>query len=197
MKKTYQLFKAVECSLENWNRYYISSFKNLNPEILNININLPQNDELIIFSSTNQSNIGNPSGFYNEFSYNNNSVINIPIHKDNEHELIVITPINLSGEIFGSYEMLLSMTQSYRAFDVQAKNLIMISVVSLFILVFSLLFLIRKIIVKPITTFRNATKIIGEGNLDEKIKIFSNDELGDLSLAFNQMTDDLKKFVCT
>lgn len=200
-EKAVVISQAIDAAIENPDelqdkqklQYYISSFKSLNPEILNININLPQNDELIVFSSTNQSNIGNPSGFYNEFSYNNNSVINIPIHNNNEHELIVITPLNLSGEIFGSYEMLLSMTQSYNAFDVQAKNLIMISIVSLFILVFSLLFLIRKIIVKPITTFRNATKIIGEGNLDKKIKIFSNDELGDLSLAFNQMTDDLKK----
>jgi signal transduction histidine kinase len=69
----------------------------------------------------------------------------------------------------------------------------MISVVSLFILIFSLLFLLRRTVVKPVIAFRNAATIIGEGNLNEKIKINTKDELGDLSRAFNQMTDDLKK----
>ena len=48
---------------------------------------------------------------YNYFSYNNNSVLNIPINKDNRRDLIVINPINLSGEIYGTYEILLSMAK--------------------------------------------------------------------------------------
>jgi signal transduction histidine kinase len=173
-------------------QYYISSFSSLNPEVLKININLPDNEELKVSASTNMSFIGSSSSRYNTFSYENEAVVNIPIHYDDSHELIVITPINLSGQIFGTYEMLLSMSKSYQAFDNQAKNLIMISVVSLFVLVFSLLLLLRKTVVKPVIAFRDAAKIIGEGNLDEKIEIKSMDELGELSRAFNQMTDDLK-----
>jgi len=174
-------------------QYYISSFSSLNPEVLKININLPDEEELKIFASTNMSFIGSSSSQYNNFSYENEAVVNIPMHHDDSHELIVITPINLSGQIYGTYEILISMSQSYNAFDNQAKNLIMISIVSLFVLVFSLLFLIRKTLVKPVIAFRDAAKIIGEGNLEEKITISSNDELGELSRAFNQMTDDLKK----
>jgi len=137
--------------------------------------------------------INNSSGKYNIFSYNNDAVVNIPIHDGNSHTISVITPINLSGHIYGTYEMLLSMNESYTAFDVRARNLVMISVFSLFILIFSFLILLRRIIVKPIISFRDASKIIGEGKLDTKIKIRSKDELGELSNAFNQMTDDLKK----
>jgi signal transduction histidine kinase len=52
---------------------------------------------------------------------------------------------------------------------------------------------LRKIVVKPIITFRDASNIIGSGNLDAKIDIISKDEIGDLSKSFNQMTEDLKK----
>jgi len=110
----------------------------MNPEGLKININLPDKEELKIFASTNMSFIGDYSSHYNNFSYENEAVVNIPIHHDDSHELIVITPINLSGQIYGTYEILISMSQSYNAFDNQAKNLIMISIVSLFVLVFNI-----------------------------------------------------------
>lgn len=195
------LSKALDTTIGNYSEFndkekihsYILNFSSLNPEVLDISINLPDGEDLKVFASTDLISVNNKSGKYNIFSYENNAVVNIPIHKDNSHTITVITPINLSGEIVGTYEMFLSMNASYIAFNIRAKNLIMISVISLFILVFSFLFLLRRIIVKPIIAFRDATKIIGKGKLDTKIKIKSQDELGELSDAFNQMTDDLKK----
>jgi signal transduction histidine kinase len=194
--------KALDAAIENPNdledqekiKYYIASINNLNPDILKINVFLHKNDKLILFSSTNDSIfLEEESNEYNYFSYNNNAVLNIPIYENNKHDLIVINPINLSGEIYGTYEILLSMTQSYQQLNVRANNLIMISIIGVFLLIFSLLFLLRKIIVKPIITFRDASKIIGKGNLDTKIKINSKDEIGQLSKSFNKMTEDLKK----
>lgn len=172
---------------------YILNFSKLNPEILKVSINLPDEEGLKVFVSTDMDSINISSGQYNNFSYENDAVVNIPIHSGNSHTITVIAPINLSGQIYGTYEMLLSMNASYAAFDVRARNLVMISVISLFILIFSFLYLLRKIIVKPVIVFRDAAKIIGEGNLDTKIKIKSQDELGELSNAFNKMTNDLKK----
>ena len=174
-------------------QYYITSLNNLNPDILQINVFIFHDDKLILLTSTNKSNLELTSNKYMYFSYNNSAVVNIPVHSENSHNLIVITPINLSGRIYGTYEILLSMTNSYEAFDSQAKNLIMISILGVFLLIFSLLFLLRKIVVKPIITFRNASKIIGNGDLDTKIDIYSKDEIGQLSKSFNQMTKDLKK----
>jgi len=200
-EKAVILSHALDTSIGTYNELinnetlsnYILNFSVLNPEISKININLPDETGLKVFVSTDMDSINSSSGKYNIFSYNNDAVVNIPIHDGNSHTISVITPINLSGHIYGTYEMLLSMNESYTAFDVRARNLIMISVFSLFILIFSFLLLLRRIIVKPIISFRDASKIIGEGKLDTKIKIRSKDELGELSNAFNQMTDDLKK----
>lgn len=55
-------------------------------------------------------------------------------------------------------------------------------------------FVIRKIL-KPLSLLNEAVEKVGKGNLDQQISIHSNDELGALATAFNQMTSDLKKMI--
>ena len=52
---------------------------------------------------------------------------------------------------------------------------------------------LSKRITKPIINLRDVASEIGSGNLDAKIEINSNDEIGQLAVAFSQMTSDLKK----
>lgn len=172
---------------------YISHFAQINQEILQIDVNLPEREELITVVSSNKDSIDIPSSSYNSLSFEKNAIVNIPDHSNNSHKMSVIIPINLSGQIAGTYEISLSMEKTYEAFDLRIRNLAMIAVISLFILIFCFLFLLRKTIVKPITEFRDAAKRIGEGKLNAEIKYKSRDELGELSTAFNQMTTDLEK----
>jgi signal transduction histidine kinase len=171
---------------------YITNFSKLNPNILNLTINLPSKDGLQVFASTNLDSIGRLSTTYNNLSYQKDATIYIPQHINNTHKLTMFSPFNLNDNIAGTYEIVLSMDAAYIALDIQIRNLVLISAMSLFILIFSFLYMLRKTIVKPIITFRDATKVIGEGNLNEEIKINSRDELGELATAFNNMTNDLK-----
>ena len=54
------------------------------------------------------------------------------------------------------------------------------------------IYLSRKI-TKPIIDLRNATRKISKGDLDTKIEIISNDEIGELAKSFNQMVEDLNR----
>jgi signal transduction histidine kinase len=45
---------------------------------------------------------------------------------------------------------------------------------------------------RSIDDLKNGTSVIGSGNLDFKIDVKHNDEIGDLTKAFNQMSTDLK-----
>lgn len=173
---------------------YILHFSEINPEILKININLPEEGILKVIVSSDENSIGENASYYNQISFEKGSTINIPNHNDNIHTLTVITPINIAGQKFGTYEILMSMDSTYAVFDVHVKNIIIISAIILLILVISFILLLRKIIVKPITEFKKAIKKISEGNLKTQINIKSRDEFGQLSFAFNQMTNDLKKF---
>ena len=47
----------------------------------------------------------------------------------------------------------------------------------------------------PIHTLRDQVERIGQGDLDQKASVDSHDEIGDLALAFNEMTDSLKTHI--
>jgi signal transduction histidine kinase len=55
-------------------------------------------------------------------------------------------------------------------------------------------FIIRKIL-KPLSILNDAVEKVGKGHLDQNIPVKSNDELGSLTIAFNQMTSDLRKMI--
>ncbi|MEX2478618.1 MAG: histidine kinase dimerization/phosphoacceptor domain -containing protein [Gracilimonas sp.] len=71
--------------------------------------------------------------------------------------------------------------------------------VNYFATIFSVLFAIvlavyiYRSIANPLSKMSSSAKLIGEGNLNERIKVTSNDELGDLAKAFNSMTAGLEK----
>jgi signal transduction histidine kinase/CheY-like chemotaxis protein len=52
---------------------------------------------------------------------------------------------------------------------------------------------IAKLISEPIYNLHKGSEIIGQGNLDYKVGTGSKDEIGQLSRAFDKMTEDLKK----
>jgi len=53
-------------------------------------------------------------------------------------------------------------------------------------------FFLSRLIVGPIRVLVNGAQIIGAGNLDFKVPVLTKDELGELAIQFNTMTDGLK-----
>lgn len=75
----------------------------------------------------------------------------------------------------------------------QTNSLLVFAMVGAFAIYFvTIYFLVFKRTFKSITKLQDGTKIIGSGNLDYSIAARSNDEVGELSRAFNQMTANLK-----
>jgi two-component system NtrC family sensor kinase len=55
---------------------------------------------------------------------------------------------------------------------------------------------LRRLVHDPVQALLNQTEQVGRGNLDVSVDTVSTDELGDLSRAFNHMTQSLKKARC-
>ena len=49
-------------------------------------------------------------------------------------------------------------------------------------------FFIARTITKPITDMRNQTVEMSKGNYTQRVKIYGNDEIGELALAFNNLS---------
>jgi len=160
-------------------------------DVLKISIIKEVGEELFIFASTDVDSIGEAP---HDYSYNSSkSGDTFYIIEEDEPILTIVSAFNISGEVVGTYEIVLLMSPPVISHEEQIKLVILISFISILILIFSLLYLLRRIIVKPITMFRDKTQIIGKGNLDTKVDIDSKDELGDLAYSFNQMAKDLKQ----
>ena len=201
-EKATALAQALDASIGSRNELedkekihdYILKFIYTNKEdVLRISINLPENDELKVAVSSDSESEGFLSSQDNYISYEKDISISIPSHTDNSHTLTVITPLHISGQTIGTYEMLLSMDKAYASLNTHLTNIITTSIILLFILIITSTYLLRKIIVKPVTIFMDAANKIGEGKLDTKINIKSHDELGKLAKSFNKMAKDLKK----
>lgn len=61
------------------------------------------------------------------------------------------------------------------------------------ILIFIFAYVLSRRITSPIIQLKNAAGNIADGNLDITLPITSNDEIGELTAAFNQMTDQLQQ----
>jgi signal transduction histidine kinase len=172
----------------------ITSIKAKNNESIEyIHVYTKNNTSLDLTYSTNFSKY-NP----NHAEYINHSIATFRMGRiqsstNNPKKITVITPINSSVNISGAYEITFFTSDAYQVFEQRATNLFFISAISLFLLIFSFLFLLRHTIVKPIIQFRDTAKTFGQGKLNTKIRISSKDELGELANAFNTMAEDLKK----
>jgi len=162
-----------------------------NSEILQININTMFDDEILVNISTDAQAVGTKPNEYNILSYEDGDTYYV-VH-ETEPLLTIISPINISGDIVGTSEIIISMYPTALSNEGQIQLVVIVAFVSILILIFSTLILLRRSIVKPIKKFRDSARIIGKGDLDTKIKISSRDELGELAFAFNQMAKDLKE----
>jgi len=77
---------------------------------------------------------------------------------------------------------------------VKLRNKIIIIIFPILVLIIILIFFFSRTITKPITKLRNAAIQIGKGNLNLKVEVNSNDEIGELAKTFNQMAFDLNKY---
>lgn len=73
------------------------------------------------------------------------------------------------------------------------RNLVLIIFLIVFVLVSVMAFSISNAISNPISELTKGAKMIGSGNLEYKIESKTKDEIGQLSIAFNQMEHQLKK----
>lgn len=73
------------------------------------------------------------------------------------------------------------------------SNILLIATIVAFIFALGLAYMLYKSIASPIQTLVAGTQEIGRGNLEKRIEINSNDEIGQLGTSFNQMAANLNK----
>ncbi|MBP7552367.1 MAG: response regulator, partial [Spirochaetes bacterium] len=100
---------------------------------------------------------------------------------------------NMEEERVGSVKIIFSIKSLF--FDLLWIRLIYVISVILTIVLIDILivYILSRLIINPINRLAYATKRVSYDNLNVKIPVISNDEIGDLAKTFNNMIDKLNK----
>lgn len=164
----------------------ISNLKE-NPNILSVYIFDP--DGRVITDGTQENKFFNQI-LSDDFSKNaiKSDEILVEIHSD---VLKISSPVTIKERI-GT----ISIDFSLKILDQVLKEMVTLLIAIgalIFIIIAAVEISISHSIIKPIIELRNAAHEIAKGNFGTKLKISTDDEIGELAVAFNTMGDELQK----
>ncbi|MCL2801439.1 MAG: SpoIIE family protein phosphatase [Treponema sp.] len=126
------------------------------------------------------------------------SVLNLPWKIDSSHfNLNGIDYLGFNKSLDNNWFLSILIPENEIFEEVERRNgrYSFIILFSTIFMLYAAFLLISAFINKPIKKFTSDVANIALGNLDEKIIIYSNDELGQLAKTFNNMTSELKNSI--
>jgi nitrate/nitrite-specific signal transduction histidine kinase len=85
------------------------------------------------------------------------------------------------------------MEQRIAQVQQRTNSITLFSIISFIVLSFSISFITSKAIIGPLNELVKSAEIIGKGNLEHRVDIKNRNEIGELAVAFNQMTEQRKR----
>lgn len=98
----------------------------------------------------------------------------------------------LSGDTELGYLLLSSYEQPLRALHATQQTLLAVSLAGIVLGSGLIWFLVRRI-TAPLRELRNTAEAVGAGDYSRRVEVTSGDECGLLAMAFNQMTENVKR----
>ncbi len=162
-------------------------------DVVVANINLMENNELLVVASTDYEKVGSSVSDDNYDSYRTGEAIARYTNGKDGYFLRLIEPLDLSGQRVGTIEIVVSMNKAYKQLDTAIINSIAIAATISLIFVAIFIYVLKKLFITPVLDLKNAALKVAEGDLNVKVDFHLNDEIGDLSSAFNTMVKELKR----
>lgn len=112
--------------------------------------------------------------------------------KSDRSETFMPYPLFLGGEEIGQIEVRFLPPEKETVFISQSNKFLLLSLLSLGGAALLLSIIFSRKLTHPIKKLSSAAKAIGEGNLESRVHTSRNDEIGELSRAFNKMAQVLE-----
>ncbi len=113
------------------------------------------------------------------------------LYSDN-HYTVGIPLENSQGEIIG-YVFSATSSETLKNILNTLRNLSLLSAIIPIIIAFIMLYSLTYRFSKPLRNMSEAAKKMAKGDFSHRIPVISDDEIGELSVSFNNMTDSLAK----
>jgi signal transduction histidine kinase len=122
------------------------------------------------------SSQGTLNGFYDENYY----IVGVPIRVYANGEPVQI------GAVFTAYSV-----KTFNAFRLDVLKMIVLAALAAFAISFCVIWLFTYKLVQPLRNMAAAAKCFGDGNFSVRVPVTSQDEIGQLAVAFNNMATSL------
>ena len=106
----------------------------------------------------------------------------------------ISSPVFVKARHWGTFRVGIDMERVHRAIVSLRWRLILLMGI-LLIVIALVVILVTSLMMRPLRFLHSGVKQVAKGNLTYQQEIISNDEIGDLSRAFNKMVSDLGKHV--
>jgi two-component system, OmpR family, sensor histidine kinase VicK len=118
---------------------------------------------------------------------------NIVLDKHTRDRILVwVTPIKVEDEVIGTLYLEANIEKVFKQMDEINQILAGGTIVSLTITVILGIF-IAQTITRPISDMRRQAQEMAKGNFLRKVRVYGNDEMGQLAVAFNHLTNRLQE----
>ncbi|OIK15035.1 cell wall metabolism sensor histidine kinase WalK [Bacillus sp. MUM 13] len=123
------------------------------------------------------------------FGTNENKIFRDP--KNGRRILVLSTPIESKGKVIGAIYIIAQMENVYQQMNVINRIFITGTAIALGITAILGIFL-AKTITRPMTDMRKQAIAMSKGNFSRKVKVYGDDEIGQLAVTFNNLTKKLQ-----
>ncbi|BAQ09417.1 signal transduction histidine kinase [Bacillus sp. OxB-1] len=115
-------------------------------------------------------------------------------YDENMRERIMVRaqPILFNGEVIGTLYVVSNIENVYQQIDEVTQILAGGTAFSLTITIIIGIF-IAQTITRPISDMRRQAQAMAKGNFSRKVRVYGNDEIGQLAIAFNHLTNQLQE----
>lgn len=110
-----------------------------------------------------------------------------------DHYLVYGKPVTDNGTFYGGVYVLASIEEIYQSVE-KVRYLLILSGVGALFLALGFTFVFSRKLSAPLLNMEQATRKIAKGNLDTRVMISSEDEIGSLAKAINDLAKDLKRY---
>ncbi|MCP4757776.1 MAG: PAS domain S-box protein, partial [Proteobacteria bacterium] len=111
---------------------------------------------------------------------------------EGESVLTYFSPIIVVGERIGYLKTWYSLASLTRETHFALGLFAVLLVAMILVVVLILRIMLTRFVANPVSVLGEAMKAVREGNVEHRVEIASNDEMGDIATAFNEMSDRLE-----
>ncbi|MDF1999772.1 cell wall metabolism sensor histidine kinase WalK [Peribacillus frigoritolerans] len=115
------------------------------------------------------------------------------IFRDKNRRLWVLsTPIEANGEVIGAVYVIAEMENVFEQMD-EINSIFMTGTAIALVITAILGILLARTITRPMSDMRKQALVMAKGNFSRKVRVYGDDEIGQLAVTFNNLTKKLQE----